>query len=111
MNGIELITKERRRQIVEEKWTAEHDRQWTREELASAAAFYALPEKYGELLAFWPWDLKWNKKSKHNRLRQLTIAGALIAAEIDRLVRETAVSEYGEIDRWVDWVDSIDEEA
>jgi len=93
MTGIELITNERQRQIDAEKWTSEHDDQWTREELAGAAAFYALPEKYGEVLAFWPWEPKWNKKSKHDRVRQLVVAGALIAAEIDRLQRAMAASE------------------
>lgn len=85
--GTLLIAFERERQIEQEGWTAEHDDQWTSEELAYAAAFYALPEKYGELLSFWPFALEWNKKSQHNRLRQLQIAGALIAAEIDRLGR------------------------
>ena len=38
----------------------------------------------------WPakWSAAWDKRSKHNRLRRLTIAGALIAAEIDRLGRK-----------------------
>jgi len=46
-----------------------------------------------EMMAFWPWELTRHKKSKHDQLRQLAIAGALIAAEIDRLQRETAVPE------------------
>lgn len=33
----------------------------------------------------WPWDSKWDKREKHNTLRSLVIAGALIAAEIDRI--------------------------
>lgn len=36
----------------------------------------------------WPWDDSWDKRDKHDRIRQLTIAGALIAAEIDRLLRK-----------------------
>jgi hypothetical protein len=37
----------------------------------------------------WPWDDECDKRWKHGRLRQLVIAGALIAAEIDRLQAET----------------------
>lgn len=33
----------------------------------------------------WPWDGEWDKRKKHDKLRSLVIAGALIAAEIDRL--------------------------
>lgn len=88
LSGVDLIYLERQRQINEEGWTSEHDDTRTQEELASAAAFYALPEKYGELSVFWPFDQKWNKKRKQDRVRQLVIAGALIAAEIDRLMRK-----------------------
>ena len=35
----------------------------------------------------WPWDDEWDKRRKHRNLRRLVIAGALIAAEIDRLQR------------------------
>lgn len=40
----------------------------------------------------WPWDVAWDKRYKHDRLKQLAIAGALIAAEIDRLERSKAVN-------------------
>lgn len=33
----------------------------------------------------WPWEEKWDKRKKHDKLKSLVIAGALIAAEIDRL--------------------------
>jgi hypothetical protein len=33
----------------------------------------------------WPWDEAWDKREKHDILRSLVIAGALIAAEIDRI--------------------------
>ena len=83
--GALAITRERLRQIEVKGWTAEHDSRWTHEQLAEAATFYAAPEKYGEMLAFWPWAPEWNKKRQHDRLRQLAIAGALIAAELDWL--------------------------
>ena len=37
----------------------------------------------------WPWHDYDDKRMKHNRLRRLVIAGALIAAEIDRLLSIT----------------------
>jgi hypothetical protein len=33
----------------------------------------------------WPWDAQWDKRKKHDKVRSLVIAGALIAAELDRL--------------------------
>lgn len=35
----------------------------------------------------WPWSPEWDKRQKHDRVRRLAIAGALIAAEIDRELR------------------------
>lgn len=84
--GHVSIAMERERQIVEEGWTAKHDGQWANDELVRAAVYYALPRRYDVLIA-WPWAEEWNKKGQHSRIRQLEIAGALIAAEIDRLQR------------------------
>ena len=33
----------------------------------------------------WPWEDNWDKRKNHDKNRSLVIAGALIAAEIDRL--------------------------
>jgi hypothetical protein len=66
MNGIDLISQERKQQI-EEGRTPDHDRQYKDGELAIAAVLYAI-------------------NPKHDRISELTKAGALIAAEIDRLV-------------------------
>ena len=88
MDGIEHIRNERKRQI-EIGWSLEHDDDHTNEELASAAAFYSLPEKYGWygwLEILWPWRNR-HKKGDYSRIHQLEVAGALIAAEIDRLLR------------------------
>lgn len=104
MDGAELIAKERRRQVSAEDWSPEHDDEHTSEELARAGAFYAWPTErgigdvYGDQ-SLWPdeWHIKWDKKHKHSRIRQLVIAGALIAAEIDRLQRqESAPAESDE---------------
>lgn len=86
MPGCELIALERGRQIEDEGWSPEHDDQWVNDELVRAAVYYALPRRHDVLIA-WPWAEAWNKKDKHSRIRQLEIAGALIAAEIDRLQR------------------------
>lgn len=91
--GIELIAAERTRQVNDEGWSSEHDDGHRHEELASAAAYYALPtEERNELeriipVDLWPWDLSQPKLTPNDRIRELTKAGALIAAEIDRLMR------------------------
>ena len=98
MKGIERIAAERKRQIEDEGFDEEHDSQHEYSELAWAAACYAAPEPIfclgsdpGPTYIFedaWPpeWENKWDKRDKHDRIRQLEIAGALIAAEIDRLL-------------------------
>ncbi len=83
--GLERIYKERQKQI-QLGWSLEHDDRHENEELADAAVFYTIPEKYGDLVIFDPWHLV-DKKFRETRIRQLEIAGALIAAEIDRLLR------------------------
>lgn len=110
MYGIEMIAEERRRQIEEEGWTAEHDEQHADGELAWAAVCYAAPrdvykhEEFNGVHSFrdpWPWRY-WDKREKHDRIRQLVIAGALIAAELDRLdadaeeIRETMMRPEGD---------------
>ena len=89
--GIELIAVERRRQIEKEGWTAEHDKQHKKGEMALAAACYAIPEERRYDMSpiiegdVWPWAPKWWKPTPGDRVRELTKAGALIAAEIDRI--------------------------
>jgi hypothetical protein len=90
--GIELIAEERERQIAKEGWTAEHDDDHDNNELAAAACCYA-SAYYGQSGSpnghppnGWPWAAKWWKPSRSYR-RNLVKAGALIAAEIDRIQR------------------------
>lgn len=90
--GVLEIAKERRRQIDNKGFNEERDDQYKDNELVKAAVCYA---SYGnlndnqtadEILAYeWPWDDDWWKPTdrKHNLIK----AGALIAAEIDRLSR------------------------
>ena len=87
--GIELIAEERQRQIEKEGWTAEHDAKHTKSQLSILAMLYVCPPKYRPLLSplswfkiIW-WDFKWWKPT--GRIKDLQKAGALIAAEIDRL--------------------------
>ncbi|RWP31772.1 hypothetical protein [Mesorhizobium sp.] len=96
------IAAERQRQINVEGWTPEHDDQHDKGELAEAASCYARgsdrvtwmqpdPEfprhKVMTGCIIWPWDLACWKPT--DRRRNLVKAGALIAAEIDRLDRAT----------------------
>lgn len=99
LSGVELIAAERRRQVDEEGWTTNHDDQHDQQQLAWAAACYAAPEAIyrredtefgdpnGAQVRWWhPWPWSWRKPTT-DRLDALIKAGALIAAEIDRLKR------------------------
>lgn len=91
MTGIDAIATERRRQIEVEGWTPEHDDTHKAGELAAAAAAYAAAstfyhaDPYAAVLSIWPWSRAWLKPK--NPRADLVRAGALIAAEIDRLDR------------------------
>lgn len=91
MTGVELIAAERERQIGL-GWQPSHDDEHTDMELSRAAGAYVFaavlvnsglnPNRPPE----WPWEPKWWKPSD-DPIRNLTKAGALIAAEIDRIQR------------------------
>lgn len=100
-NGIKLIAAERKRQVSKEGWTAKHDDEHRRMEIMRAAAAYLLNtwEKSGlqfgaierhvvaaAINVLWPWEKDFWKPSD-KPIRNLVKAGALIAAEIDRLQR------------------------
>ena len=94
-DGVALIENERARQINSEGWTPEHDDTHIYGELALAAACYAVAQDVrdstdgDEPADFWPrsWDESWWKPTPDDRIKELAKAGALIAAEIDRLSR------------------------
>ena len=114
------IAAERRRQVDEEGYTAEHDDQWSKGELARAAACYAADEhlftdnlalhkgKYHTVyVELWPWprpvDMRPERRRMHplhprqetqNRSRRdaLKKAAALCAAEMERIDRADALS-------------------
>lgn len=92
---LSAIALERYRQRAQEGWTPEHDDEHVRGELAVAAACYALagtpylndgpfPNADTHL---WPFDARWFKVNLEDRRRNLEKAGALIAAELERLNR------------------------
>ena len=98
--GIEIIADERKRQVEEEGYTAEHDAMHVNGELADAAATYAMNKNTRSALTSltyhsmmdgicptWPFDYEWWKESPEDRIKELAKAGALIAAEIDRLLK------------------------
>ncbi len=89
-----------------EGWTPLHDSEHTHGQMAAAAIVYtdtALARiTYGEpaqeskiadvMMERWPWDEEWFKPHA-DPVRNLVKAGALIAAEIDRLQRLAAHTE------------------
>jgi hypothetical protein len=94
---LELIAQERHRQMTEEGWDSSHDDSHNKNQLAMAAVCYALPPENRDMTImerslrsyFWPWLSSWWKPKPEDRVRELTKAGALIAAEIDRLLRKS----------------------
>lgn len=107
MNGAELIYKERNRQLREEGWTPEHDAGHADGELSRAAECYVVAAQTAMIRddaaryhtvhkggpgGRWPWSQDWWKPS-NDPIRNLIKAGALIAAEIDRLQRASATKQ------------------
>lgn len=87
--GAEAIVRERERQVTQELYDGNHDDGHRHGQLAICAAVLATKHTNaqirlgGEDIPDW-----WNLALKHqDPLRRLEIAGALIAAEIDRLRR------------------------
>jgi hypothetical protein len=99
IDGAALIATERKRQVSEEGWTLEHDAEHDDGALVWAAICYARASTLAAYRSFfppseWPWQPKWWKPSK-DRIRNLVKAGALIAAEIDRLAAEIILVDAG----------------
>lgn len=95
MTGIELIAAERARQVSEEGWMPEHDDEHDKGEMIVAAQDYIGAAKdvlrrwkFPDMPYMgWPWAASWWKPSP-DPIRNLVKAGALLAAEIDRLQRK-----------------------
>lgn len=81
--GAVLIAEERLEQIEKHGWSLENDSCYINKELTKAAVFCICQE-----LGDWPegWNQYFKDKIlQKNRIDQLKVAGAFIAAEIDRL--------------------------
>ena len=108
--GAELIAAERDRQVSELGYTVEHDAGHDAGDLPFAAVVYAAPMAVyllrvqehdaihpdhgdgGRIEWVEPWPVDWDRTPKattpEGRIRELVKAGALIAAEIDRLSQD-----------------------
>lgn len=102
--GVGRIAAERRRQVEREGYSTEHDDTHDAGELAACAAGYAMPPDKREMRQMllepgkvfvpkgWPFECcDWKPG---DRIRELEKAGALVAAEIDRLLRKRAAEDY-----------------
>ena len=116
-SGLDLIADERQRQLAVEQFNDEHDDEHQDGSLAAAAACYAHPRflhvqadhstRGSPYVDAWPrsWGNDWDKRLLNRgtflatpratkvldaRIRELAKAGALCAAEIDRLQRARA---------------------
>lgn len=90
---LEMIAAERQAQLAM-GYDASHDDGHAGGELAAAAACFALGstelrygEDNGEVRTLWPAEWPTGILGENTRMRQLVVAGALIAAEIERLQR------------------------
>lgn len=84
--GVDLISDERYRQMDDEGWSEEHDARVNYSgQLARAASFYLSGKRED-----WPWAKVFWKPT--TRQRDLVKAGALIAAELDRLIAAEAMA-------------------
>lgn len=107
VSATSSVLEERRRQIMVEGWTPEHDDQHERGELALAAATYAYAAGLSDrrranisgnfslannsvARELWPFETIWWKPT--DRRRDLVKAAALLLAEIERLDRLAAVN-------------------
>lgn len=86
--GAQMIAAERQRQIDAEGWTPQHDDHHDEGELACAATAYMFQTVFemNGVPEIWPWADKFWKPSE-DVVVNLVKAGALIAAEIDRIQR------------------------
>ncbi len=106
MSGIQLIATERQRQVKAEGYTPAHDDEHANGELALAAACYATFHTRASVTVqklcwqevsaefAWPWARS-DYKPRNDPILNLVKAGALIAAEIDRLQRACAAAPDG----------------
>lgn len=85
--GTDFIKEERKRQIEVKGYDEIHDIMHSENELAIAASCYCLPCGQREIRVReqWPFEYEHWKPTPDDRIKELSKAGALIAAEIDRI--------------------------
>lgn len=110
--GIELIAQERKEQIEKHGYTTDH--KYKTGELVRAACAIAYDSEDDKPATFsapnWAWEIRDKKQVKKNdKIERLKVAGALLAAEIDRIIKEESnktkeriVSEKMKDDAWDD---------
>jgi hypothetical protein len=93
LNVWTQITEVRQREISSEKFSIEHDDEYTNGQLLRVAVYYlhagtsnAAPLDYAGIPVGWPWAGVWWKPK--SRERNLIRAGALCLAERERLLRK-----------------------
>lgn len=87
--GIELIVEERQEQIEKHGFDVTQDQYYSKQELLKAALFSIDPSIFE-----WPynWEEKFRDKILHkSKVERLKVAGAFIAAEIDRMQNQSNV--------------------
>lgn len=102
--GTELISQERNRQKFDEGYFQSIDDEYTDHQLVCAAIAYA--SHYPVMISKtpgtdnwidpWPWNKAADKRARHCKLKRLVIAGALIAAEIDRIQHQIEKESHNE---------------
>lgn len=95
-----MVLSERLRQVAQEDYSPSHDDEHDTGEMALAAAMYATPPidrqlgiDVDQVPWQWPWDHKHWKPGE--RKRELAKAGALILAELERIMRKESDDEVG----------------
>jgi len=103
MTGIELIAQERRSQVLDHGYTDVHDDQYAKGLLAFGGAAYAtyaalqMPSHRANVTPvdpindLWPFAIS-SFKPGDDELKNLAKAGAMIAAEMDKIIRERKAS-------------------
>lgn len=81
MESLDLVTKERIRQIYDLGWSKENDKQYTNNELVDAALYYLGKSKERPFTDYPP-------PQETDSIKSLVKAAALILAEVDRRINE-----------------------
>lgn len=121
INGVAVIAKEREEQISKHNWSVQHDIDMNQQgELAQAAMAYLANVVTVEVdsasgpvavdsCTLWPknWYMSRLRLNPNDRIKDLAKAGALIAAEIDRLLQTTKDIDFAELYKYAKHQDLV----